>query len=79
MLGAWNQTSPGADWAINDPELAKLYPGKWAVALPNQLIAVGDDSDAVLAEAAEKLGLPLNAIVLTMIIDPATRPAFDWF
>ena len=79
MLGAWNQTSPGAGWAMDDPELAKLYPGKWAVALPNQLIAVGNDPDAVRAEAAEKLGLPLNSIVLTTIIDPATIPAFDWF
>lgn len=40
---------------------------------------MGDDPDAVRAEAAEKLGLPLNSIVLTTIIDPATIPAFDWF
>ncbi len=49
------------------------------MAVPNELIAVGDDPDAVLAEAAEKLGLPVNALVLTTIVDPATRVDISWY
>jgi hypothetical protein len=76
MSNETNATSLGADWAIDDPELAKLYPGKWAVAIPNEVIAVGDDADAVLAEASQKLGIPVNELVLTMIAAPETRINF---
>ncbi len=79
MLGAVNATSAGAEWAIDDPELAKLYPGKIVVAIPNEVIAVGDDADAVRAEAAEKLGFPVNSIVTTVIAAPETRVLHDWF
>jgi hypothetical protein len=79
MLGEWNQTSPGAGWAMDDLELAKLYPGKWVVAIPNEVIAVGDDPNAVRAEAAKKLGLPENSMVLTMIAPLETRISYDWF
>lgn len=79
MPGSWNLTSAGADWAIDDPGLAKLYPGKTVVAIPNVVIAVGDDEEKVRAEAAEKLGLPINSITTTVIAAPENRPSYDWF
>jgi Family of unknown function (DUF5678) len=79
METAVNLTSAGADWAIDDRELAKLYPGKYVVAIPKVVIAVGDDPNAVLAEASAKLGLPVTEIVLTGIAALENRPLFDWY
>lgn len=73
-----NATSAGASWARDDPELAKLYPGKVVVAIPYEIVAMGDDDDTVRAEAAEKLGLPANSLVVTVIVDPATRVDISW-
>ncbi len=79
MLGEVNATSAGAQWAKDDLALAREHPNKWAVAIPNELIAVGDDPDAVRTEAAEKLGLPENSIVLTVLAAVETRLNYDWF
>jgi hypothetical protein len=76
MLAEWNQTSPGAGWAAEDIELAKKYPGKWVVALPGEVIALGDDPDEVLDRAAEKVGLPREALVLTIIAPLESRITF---
>jgi hypothetical protein len=76
MSNETNATSAGATWAMEDLELAKLHPNKWAVAIPNELIAVGDDADTVLAEASAKLGIPVDELVLTMIAAPETRINF---
>jgi hypothetical protein len=76
MSNEVNATSAGAEWAMYDLELAKLYPNKWAVAIPNEIIAVGDDADVVLAEASQKLGIPTNELVLTMIAALETRINF---
>jgi Family of unknown function (DUF5678) len=73
MLGEWNQTSPGAGWAMEDIELARKYPGKFVVALPNQVIEVGDDEEEVRARAAEKLGLPVNDVMVANIAPLETR------
>jgi hypothetical protein len=75
MLGEWNQTSPGAGWAMEDVELAKKYPGKFVVALPNQVIEVGDDEEEVRAKGAEKLGLPVNDVMVAHIAPLETRIA----
>ena len=78
MLGEWNQTSPGAGWAMDDIDLAKKYPGKFVVALPNQVIEVGDDEDDVRARAAEKLGLPVNDVMVAVIAPLETRVPLRW-
>lgn len=74
-----NATSAGASWVIDDRELAELYPGKVVVAIPNEVIAVGDDEAAVRAEAAVKPGLPANSLVTTVIAPLDTRILYDWF
>jgi hypothetical protein len=78
VLGAWNQTSPGAGWAGDDPEIAKLYPNKFVVAVPNEVVAVGDDEEEVRARGAEKLGLPLNDVMVAHIAPPETRVPISW-
>ncbi|MCI0702718.1 MAG: DUF5678 domain-containing protein [Planctomycetia bacterium] len=78
MLGEWNQTSPGGGWAMYDPELAQKYPGKYVVALPNQVIEVGDDEAEVRARAAEKLGLPVNDVCVVQIAPLETRVPIRW-
>ena len=79
MLGEWNQTSPGAGWAGDDLALAQKYPGKFIVALPNEVIEVGDDEEEVRARGAAKLGLPVNDVMVAHIAPPETRPTYDWF
>ena len=56
-----------------------LSAGKTVVAIPNEVIAVGDDEAAVRAEAAEKLGLPANSLVTTVIAPLESRILYDWF
>ena len=76
MLGEWNQTCPGGGWAMNDTELGLKYPGKFVVALPNQVVEVGDDREEVRARAAEKLGLPVNDVCVVEIAPLETRIVF---
>jgi hypothetical protein len=78
MLGPINATSAGAEWAMDDRELAVKYPGKWVVAIPNEIIAMGDDPDEVLDRAAEKLGFPREDLVLTNIAALETRVPIRW-
>jgi hypothetical protein len=78
MSNEINATSAGADWAMEDVELAKKYPGKWVVAIPNEIVAMGDDPDEVRNSAAEKLGLPPCDVVLTNIAALETRVPIRW-
>lgn len=73
-----NATSAGAEWAMDDLELAKQYPGKWVVAIPNEIIAMGDDPDDVRDRAAAKLGLPRSDVVITNIAALETRVPIRW-
>jgi hypothetical protein len=78
MSNEVNATSAGAEWAMYDVELAKKYPNKWVVAIPNEIVAMGDDMEKVLDEAAEKLGLPREDLVLTNIAALETRVPIRW-
>jgi hypothetical protein len=78
MSNEINATSAGADWAMEDRELAEKYPGKWVIAIPNEIVAMGDDPDEVLDRAAEKLGLPRQDLVLTNIAALETRVPIRW-
>lgn len=78
MLGPINATSAGAEWAMDDRELAVKYPGKWVVAIPNEIIAMGDDPDEVRDQAAEKLGLPRSDVVITVIASLESRVPIRW-
>jgi hypothetical protein len=73
-----NATSAGAEWAMYDVELAKKYPNKWVVAIPNEIVAMGDDPDEVRRLAAERLGLPACDVVLTNIAALETRVPIRW-
>jgi hypothetical protein len=73
-----NATSAGAEWAMDDLELAKKYPNKWVVAIPYEIIAMGDDPDEVRDQAAAKLGLPRSDVVLTVIASIESRVPIRW-
>ena len=55
------------DWAENDPELKKHHAGTWLAIHKRQLLASGDDLEAVYLEAQEKTGLPRNQIAVLVI------------
>ncbi len=68
-----NPTSAGANWVMWDVEVAKRYGGQWVVAVPNEVIASGDDAEAVRAEAAGKLGLPAPDLVVCWVATLESR------
>jgi Family of unknown function (DUF5678) len=78
-MGAWNQTSPGAQWAMWDIPTAEKYGGKWVVAIPNEVIEAGDDPDAVREAAARKLGLPPDDLAICVVAPLESRVWFGWW
>ena len=68
------ESARGAKWAKWDPETATKYSGLWAVVRHNQVIAHGEDPDAVGAEASRITGIPQSQLVVCALASPDT-----WF
>src|SRR5205823_816359 len=64
-------TAAGAVWARHDIETATTHGGKWAVALVGQIVAVGDDAEAVRVLAAQRLNRDPKRLVVCAITHPA--------
>ena len=78
MSELWLQMSLGGDWAMYDAEVAKQYPGKFVVALPNEILAVGDNEEDVRARGAEKLNMPLEDVIVVNVAPLETRVPISW-
>jgi hypothetical protein len=67
------QTSPGADWAMWDVEVARKFGGQWVVAIPNEVIDADPDAEVLRVRAAAKLQLPPEEIVVCAVAPPDSR------
>ena len=57
-------------WALHDPEVDRLYSDKVVAVHRRQVIASGENSVDVLAEAERLTGLPANRIAVVFIDGP---------
>ena len=60
------------DWAQHAPEVQQNpdHYGKFVVIYNKQILAVGRDSQALLAQAAEKAGVPRQELMVVIVPDP---------
>jgi hypothetical protein len=54
-------------WLRDDPNLQQRFPGKWVAVRDRQILAVGDDWQAVVVEAEQLSGLSRNKIVIAQV------------
>jgi hypothetical protein len=68
-------SAEGSVWIQRHPELSRTYDAKWVVAVPNRVVAAGDDPEEVRREAADILGLSdeeSHLVVVAWVCDPET-------
>ncbi|AWM39737.1 hypothetical protein GobsT_19020 [Gemmata obscuriglobus] len=81
-----NLTVAGADWAQYDPDVAGRYGGNWVVAVARQhngrfqgeVIAHGQDPEAVRRTGAERLGVALDVVVVCAVATMESRTWIGW-
>lgn len=73
-----NKTAEGAEWAKWDPIVARRFGGKWVVAVPNEVIRAGDDSETVRNEAAVQLNMSPDDVVVCAVATPESRVWIGW-
>jgi hypothetical protein len=74
----FNATSPGVDWATSDRDVTERYSGQYVVAVPGEVVAAGPDRETVRAAAAEKLGIPVEDVMICIIPRPETCVPLSW-
>jgi hypothetical protein len=62
-------------WVRDDPGLQQRFPGKWVAVRDRQVLAVGDEREAVIAAGEKLSGLPHSKLVIAVI--PGNDP-LDW-
>lgn len=81
-----NPTVAGADWAQATDWVAERWSGNWVVAVATdrgnevhgEVIAAGPNPDEVRSEAARRLQLPADAIVVCAVAAATTRTWLGW-